>query len=454
MKFLISIICIVITINIMYPQNVWSLSDSLLFHNNMNDTTKLRQFTQFFNSKLARKAHDRLGFINFKNMDYNTAKNEFKNLIKYYKNHKEGKAANYFLGRIATIEDSSTLGIQYYNLYLDKMPNGYWKQSAKYFRLAEMQEKHDTNFFNDLTSFLNEFPVDSFYTKHAQYRLVKYYRDLKDYSNAVKEAKKLLQLYPNCEYSEDIGYQIGDYLYKQNKVLEAKQHYNSIINNNTTNSEKRAIANFLLGELHENLNEISQAKEEYQKVIVENPGITNWTTISQYALADVYYKEWLSTMDSAKFVIAKIKLQDFLSNHPTDKRSPKALFKLANCNFEEGNYDTSISYLDQILSLSFENLVNINPEVSAVEEDQFNDIQKKSILFKSDILAEKLNSYNEALTLLNGLLLEYGNNKEALFLKAKILLELDNFSDARVIFEQLLNDNQYSEIASYYLTKI
>ncbi|MFH0733189.1 MAG: tetratricopeptide repeat protein [bacterium] len=418
-------------------------SEMARFRNAQNDTTKLRDFTQELGSNLALKSHRQLGFLKFKGRDYKNAEKEFKLVRNFYKNSDEGKEALYFLARIATFKDSVQEGKKLYEDYLIEAPHGEFAQGAKYYRILQMKKLKDQNKLASIKVFLQEYP-DSFYTQHVQYQLVQHYKYAEDFAEAVKEAKKLVNKFPNSSYSADMLYQIGDFLYKANKKEEAKEYYSKLVRESTPNTEHGAISQFLLAETIDKMENPQFAREEYQKVKHNNPNISNWSILSDYSISLSYYNEWNEKRDTANLVLAKSKFKEFIEGNSTDKRTPPACLNMSIICEEEGKYDEAIIYLDKVINFNTSHVTNVAEGFMHQELESHEQLVFKAKLKKAHIYSTNLEKEEEALNLYNNLLSQYPNNGELLISKANSLAKLSKVNEAIETLKVVI-DNQLPE---------
>jgi len=426
-----------------FAQKGLNKSEKEKFYNAKNDTTMLRKFTEELGSNLALKAHHQLGFLKFKGRDYKNAEKEFKLLRKFYKNSDEGKASLYFLARMATFKDSLKEGKKLYEDYLKEEPNGAFAQGAKYYRILQMKKLKDPNKLASLQEFLKEYP-DSFYTQHVQYQLVQHYKYAEDFNEAAKEAKKLVDQFPNSSYASDMQYQVGDFLYKANKKEEAKAYYSKLAKESTPNTEHSAISQFLLAETMENMGDGNIARVEYQKVKHNNPNISNWSILSDYSIALSYYNEWNEKRDTVNLALAKSKFKEFIDGYSTDKRTPSACLNMSNICGEEKKHEESISYLDKVINFNTSQVTNVADGFMEKELESHEELVFKAKLEKAHIYSTNLDMEKEALSLYNNLLSEYPNNGELLISKANSLAKLSRVKEAIETLQFVL-DNQLAE---------
>ena len=218
---------------------------------------------------------------------------------------------------------------------------------------------NDPSSLQKIREFLIEYPPDSAYSNHAQFQVIQYYKKQKDYINAAIEAKKLVSIYPNSPYTEDMKYQIGDFLYNAGKSGEAKSYYRTLIKDNKFNTEPAAIGQYLLGEVYDKDGDYDNARLEYKKVKQDNPSINNWLVLSDFAVALSYYNESLEVKDTSNIKPDSVKLntskelfEKFIIDYPTDKRTPGAEMTLADIYKQRNEFDKALEVYNNIISFN------------------------------------------------------------------------------------------------------
>ncbi|GAB6262133.1 tol-pal system protein YbgF [Photobacterium sp. CCB-ST2H9] len=99
----------------------------------------------------------------------------------------------------------------------------------------------------------------------------------KDYAGAITAFNEFLSAYPESVYAANAHYWLGQLYFTQNKLSEAKSHFQSVANYKDSN--KRGDALLKMGVLAEREKKPEEAKKLYQQVIAEYPN----TATSQQA---------------------------------------------------------------------------------------------------------------------------------------------------------------------------
>ena len=452
--FLLIVILVINISSEVKAQVAFTAQDSLFFIRIQNDTTKLRQQTQNLGSTLARKAHHRLGFLKYKNRDYKNAKKEYKTLRQFYKNTKEGKEASYFLGRVESFDDKIEKAKQHYEDYLQEDPNGYWKEGASYYLILQYLHLKDNRALPKMREFLNTFSHDSTYANHVQYRIVQHYLWNDDLENAVIEGRKLVEEYPNSSYSEDISFQMGDWLNRINRKELAKEHYRKIASQSTPNTEKAAIGQYLLAETMESDKDFEGARAEYAKVKANHPNVYNWSVLSDYSTALSYYNEWQENDDTTKYNLAESSLLSFVETYSTDKRTPLAYMTLTTLYALSNKHDEALSALNNIIVFDETQMTNVAEGHMEKELEAHSELVIKAHVQKGHILSYDMKNYDEALEEYQIVLTKDTENGEVLFSKANTLINLRRVEEALTILEIIVaNDLPEKESAEALLTK-
>ena len=436
------------------PQINFSSKDSLYFESVKDDTSKLRELTNHFESEVCLKAHDRLGFINFKSGNYNASESEYRFLKNNSPDSKEGKEALFFIGRLESFKGNAEEAKQSYENYLGTVKKGQWTQGAKYFLITQLMKLNDPSSLQKIREFLTEYPPDSAYSNHAQFQVIQYYKKQKDYINAALEAKKLVSIYPNSPYTEDMKYQIGDFLYNAGKSGEAKSYYRALIKDNKLNTEPAAIGQYLLGEIYDKDGDYDNARLEYKKVKQDNPSINNWLVLSDFAIALSYYNESLEVKDTSNIKPDSVKLntskelfEKFIIDYPTDKRTPRAEMTLADIYKQRNEYDKALEVYNNIISFNIDNMTNVSKDYKEKEIASYKELSINARFAKALLLRNELNNsghpdaLSDALNEYKTILQEYPDSKEAKLGEAVTLLDLNKVDEGIYILKSLSVEN-------------
>ena len=236
--------------------------------------------------------------------------------------------AEYFLGRIKAEKKEYASAKKFFKKYLQKEKHGVWAEGAHYHLIKAISELDDKNIEEEIFKFQKERP-NSFYAKDVLYYLIKHYKKIEDYNNAILESEKMIKNFPDAGYTADLKYQIGDFYYKANRKDEAKKYFTELVKKNKNNTEEAAIPQYLLARLYDQDKDYNTARTEYLKVGNKNPGVKNWKIVSDYCYALTFLNEGEEKLDSTVLRFADKKFKDFIKTYPTDKRVPNAWMNIA-----------------------------------------------------------------------------------------------------------------------------
>lgn len=440
------------TIFSLNAQQVFSTADSAYFANIKDDPARLQVIVDSSgNSRMSAVALNLLGLLDFKSKHYDDAAKKFSAVRENFPSTPEGDEALYFLARIDGLQKNLTQSKTEFGQYIEREPHGYWIEGASYFYVKVLLALDDSSAVSQAGAFLNQFPT-SFYAKDAQFLLVRYYRDRTDYGNAIIEARKLLDHYPSSTYANDLQYQIGEYYYRLGSVENAEHYFQALVDTSQPNTERSAIGQYLLAELYEKDHQYDKARAEYMKVRQNNPSVANWVALSEYAEALSFREQAQEQRDTTFDAQALSSFSSFIKNHPTDKRTPRALIGMAQLYEDHGQFDNAVRSYDMLASFDTTTMSNISSDVRATEMTEVKKLKAQAHLAKALLLRNSMKNIPAALAEYQSLLSTDSTNEEALLGKGISLHQLNRDAEADSIFVKLKGKpDDAGKAASQYL---
>ena len=429
-------------------------ADSVLFENVKNDTLKLQELTNRLGERIALKAHNRLGYLAFKNKNYDKAIREFKVSKNSKSNSFEETESLYFLGRINIIRKNYDEALEQLQEYVTKDKKGDFAEGASYNIFFAMVKENKPNTDVEIKKFLQKNP-HAYYAPHALYQLVNYYKNNDDYANAILSAKEMINKYPGTNYAKDFIYQIGDLYEKLGNLDEARNQYYNLTQEYAKNTEPAAIGQYLMAEVYEKKGNYEEARNEYAKVKVNNPNINNWTTLSEYAMALSYYEEYIEKRDSTIMGKAINGMTEFINIYPEDRRVPRASMILGLIYNEQKDWTNAIKTYSDVIGFDLTNAKNIPPENYEHEMKELKEVKENAFFARGTIYSNEVKKYDEALEDFNEVEKMNPERKDVLLNKSLTLINLGRENEARPILEELVSTGgAEGEAAEYYLSKI
>lgn len=188
---------------------------------------------------------------------------------------------------------------------------------------------------------LENFP-DSQYTDYVQYRqgiaLLK--------SGAITAATLSFQTlkanFPESKYLNNIAYYTGVAYFQKGDWAGAKEHMTEFIQDTDLTHDFSAEAHYVLALSHFNLKNYGQAMKLFQKIKTNFPYKSSMVRNAQISMAKCYYKT-----GNIKEALKRFKI--LISRYPQSEIAQEALLWLSEFYFESGDLDNAIIYYNNLI---------------------------------------------------------------------------------------------------------
>jgi tetratricopeptide (TPR) repeat protein len=359
-----------------------------------------------------------------------------------YLNTPEGATASCYLGRIAYRKDHFSESIPYLREYLQTNPVGVDAQWARYCMARSMRRTEDTGFIAAVQSYFAN-PHDSLAAKdfNVQYDLVRFLADNQgQYSQAISEANKYFNLYPDSKYVRDLEPRVIDYYLLNHDAQNAKKLCLSLINKYPPNTPDAARVQYMLGSIFSDSKDFDRARLEYAKVAQLHPDATRWVSAASYALAFLDVWEGRLKNDSSLLASAKAKLQGFVNNHPSDRHVPGALMGLADFYLKATQFTEAVDAYSRIIS--FDTTLIDTGKKARWSNDMKNHrgLVTQAHVAKGMLLRIHLNDAQGALSEFESVLKNNPDSADMLLNKALCLVDIGKPEEAKLILKKLVSE--------------
>ncbi|MBN2166197.1 MAG: tetratricopeptide repeat protein [Marinilabiliaceae bacterium] len=383
-------------------------------------------------------AHYNMGYINFKQKDYNEAANWFKKYLRLTKDPKNDITADTYnrLGDCYYVERQFETAISNYDksIFLNTGTPDY-ALYQKAFCLGLM--KNHTEKISILKSLSLKYPKSS-YIDDALYETGRSYVAINDLTNAIYNYKTLKEKYPKSSYAKKAMLQLGLVYYNSNELENSMSFYKRVVNEYPGTQESE---DALLG-----------IKNIYMDQ--SNPeGYIKYTeTLGTFAKLDIKEQDSLTFESAQRFYMngdclhAIAHFENYLTTFPDGRYAINAQFYKGDCFYKQNNYREAVKSFDAVASMP---------------RNQFTEkalIHSGEIHFMNQNYYKALNNFN----ILNEIAEIDENKMEARIGILRCLVKLENYDEIIESSNQLLKTPKIAPeiereckfaLAKAYLTK-
>ena len=443
---LILFICLSSTGSI-FGQIKLSSADSLYYMSHFDkcvpsDLPILRQLAKKLDSPIAILAQLKIGYLAYKEKNYDQALKEFDILIKAVPKCTERYLATYFKGVVYRNLKNYAEAIKYFIEYESLDPNGEKKGWDEWNRIGCLDHLDSPGIIQEMQKFINN-NSDNLH-ENIEIRLLEryYYKNL-DYQSALNIALQFSKDHPKSANNIlKVEISIWPICNKLKNLDIAADHFKKLVSSSDPKSEVAAIGHYYLGAYYNIKNLHEQAVNEYEIVLWDNPDKTKWSDLSEFRLADSYYLMGKKSKNAKQELdIAAEKFNKFLQKNDNYYKAPEVYTKLADIYSQKGDYDNALNFHNKLLNYN-KALPNTRGQV---QKDKFDKKLRKAtdytLLAKANVLRNGKKQPQLALVEIDNYLSRHPERRDILILKAATLYEAGDKKQAQEILNGIRKQN-------------
>jgi tetratricopeptide (TPR) repeat protein len=244
-----------------------------------------------------------------------------------------------------------------------------------------------------------------------------YYRMNRNFE-AVTQFRRMLRIYPFSSLREQAQYNIAYIYLNTGNYDQAVTEFNTVIER-FPGTEWAARAQYNIGDSYYNAGEYDRAIEEYTRVLEGYPG-------SSYILEAINGIEF-AQLSAGESDSSTDVLESFLDENPTSETADRLRFRQAENTLQSGDYEAAVSDFRQYLRIT--NNQSMMPEAYFNLADAY----------------QRMNQPDDAAEAYRTIVNEFPDSDRlapALAELGQILLEREEYSEARTVFEELADTDQ------------
>jgi tetratricopeptide (TPR) repeat protein len=244
-----------------------------------------------------------------------------------------------------------------------------------------------------------------------------YYRMNRNFE-AVTQFRRMLRIYPFSTLREQAQYNIAYIYLNTGNYDQAVTEFNTVIER-FPGTEWAARSQYNIGDSYYNAGEYDRAIEEYTRVLEGYPG-------SNYILEAINGIEF-AQLSAGESDSSTDVLESFLDENPTSETADRLRFRQAENTLQSGDYEAAVSDFRQYLRIT--NNQSMMPEAYFNLADAY----------------QRMNQPDDAAEAYRTIVNEFPDSDRlapALAELGQLLLEREEYSEARTVFEELADTDQ------------
>lgn len=251
-----------------------------------------------------------------------------------------------------------------------------------------------------------------------------YYRMNRNFE-AVTQFRRMLRIYPFSRLREQAQYNIAYIYLNTGNYDQAVEEFQTVIDR-FPRTEWAARAQYNIGDSYYNAGDYERAIEEYTRVLEGYPG----STYILEAINGIQFAQLSSGREDQSTDV----LENFLDDNPTSSTADRLRFRQAENTLQSGNYEAAVSEFRQYLRIT-------NNE-AMMPEAYFNLADAHLRMNQPDEAAEAYRTIVDDFP-------DSDRAAPALAELGQILLDKDDYNDARSAFEQLADKDARFQQEAY-----
>lgn len=176
-----------------------------------------------------------------------------------------------------------------------------------------------------------------------------YLSKMKNFQKAITYYRKITDRYPYSPPAATAHLYIGDMLFVQNRVKEAREEYRKVIKKFENHAQFAASAQFRIGLTYEKEEDRANAINEYEWLWRKYP-LTYEAMIAPNYVGSYLKKTGLNTLAQKAFLRAVDRYKEFLEKYKRSEWTPLAILQLARAYKELGKYQDAVREAQKILA--------------------------------------------------------------------------------------------------------
>ncbi len=425
----------------------------------MTDTSGLRGIAvRHMGKRIGARAQNRIGEILYAKKRYGEAEKEYLSTYRQYLGKSpERMSAAYHLGKTSFQRERPADARRYLGEFLASNPKGHEADWARYYLVRTKFRAGDKDYVRAVKSyFATRHDATASHDPTVQYDLIRYLMDHHKYADALAEAKTMTKKYPDDKLTLGVRFKLGIIYEMVERHEDAVENYRSIIRT-AKSSAIAAHAQFELAGAYDCRNDFGNARREYAKVPLLYPDVKHYVDAAECSAAMMLYRESLMNPDSSDLgEKAMGAVRKFVTDHPTDRHTPRALMALADMSVRHGDYKAACKFYDEIIAFD-STLVLIKPKAAIRSNDAVahRELVMHAHLSKGDILHDNLQESEQALAEYRSVLTGDPGNGVVQLKEAVCLIDMGQKEEARDVLNGLVRGNgPQKESATYLLQRI
>jgi TolA-binding protein len=421
------------------------------------ETFQLAEDLTDIDDALKRQARFQKAWIQYSNQAYRQAQPEFEAVYNQWPNSDLGKEALFWSADAHFQYQNYGPASSQYAEFIRAAPTHELIGAAKYalgwayFKMGDYQ-----NATGPLIDFLDNYDPPSIalfpYDTDTKLRIGDAFYAQGEYRQALEYYNNTIGAEPGGDYAM---FQVANSYYRMNRNFEAVTEFRRLLRIYPFSS-LREQAQYNIAYIYLNTGNYDQAVEEFQTVIERFPG-TEWAARAQYNIGDSYYnageydraiEEYTRVLEGypgSSYILEAINgiqfaqlsageedsstdvLESFLDENPTSETADRLRFRQAENTLQSGDYEAAVADFRQYLRIT--NSQSMMPEAYFNLADAY----------------QRMNQPENAAEAYRTIINEFPDSDRAAPAYAElgqILLENEEYSEARTIFEELADTDQ------------
>lgn len=260
---------------------------------------------------------------------------------------------------------------------------------------------------------------------YAMFQLANSYYRMNRNFEAVTQFRRMLRIYPYSTLREQAQYNIAYIYLNTGNYDQAVEEFNTVIER-FPGTEWAARAQYNIGDSYYNAGEYDRAIEEYTRVLEGYPG-------SSYILEAINGIQF-AQLSAGESDSSTDVLESFLDENPTSETADRLRFRQAENTLQSGDYQAAVADFRQYLRIT--NNQSMMPEAYFNLADAY----------------QRMNQPDDAAEAYRTIINEFPNSDRmapALAELGQLLLEREEYSEARTIFTELADTDQRFRLEAF-----
>ena len=281
---------------------------------------------------------------------YNLAATQFKEYVENYPYSPKAPEAQFLLGECLFKSKKYAAAAQEFQNLCMKYSNFHRLDEAQYYTGQSYQKLKNWHKAVEAYQRVPMFYPKSGYAARALLQAANIYLKVGELERAAQSLRQILQDYPNSDLCGEARLHLARVLYQKNDFRGALHQLDRLLETTKT-GETTATAQLLKGQIWETLSKLTEATKIYNSIV-------NQKKVSEDVRAKAYLRLGILSCKMGQLNKAKEYFTNGLSIARSTSRQ-KLLFQLAKADFDLGNYETALKFLQELVASSRDSVLQI-----------------------------------------------------------------------------------------------